>query len=91
MVCEFYAKERAEKKLLEKACFWWNQLAEHWNSKNYDQKFEFIEIKESVTKEVAALAIRPKLSLNAYDRKYLRSLRIRWEENEEDKDEDDGA
>ena len=89
LVCEFYAKEESEKRLLKKACFWWNQLAEFWNNKNEGEEFQFIELKEEV-KEITALAIRPRLTLSTNDRKYLKSIKVRWERGEE-KEEDDSA
>ena len=91
LVCEFYAKDEPEKRLLKKACFWWNQLAEYWNRKNDGEKFEFIELKEIVVKETMALTVRPKQKLNEIDRRFLSSLRIGWKEDEEDYGEEDDS
>ena len=88
LICEFYAKEESEKRLLKKACFWWNQLAEFWNGKDKGEKLELIELKKEVVKEVTALTIRSKLSLTTSDKKYLRSLRIKWDENEDEIDDE---
>lgn len=80
LVCEFEAKEELEKRLLKKACYWWNQLAEVWNNKDEGEKLELIELKE--IQETTALTVRPKQTITEDDKKYLKKLKIRWEEDD---------
>ena len=83
LTCKLMAKSNAQKQLIRRGCFWWNELATYWNGTDKMEKLELIQLKSDPKSETTALTIRskPELLLTDADRKFLKQLKITWDDD----------